>query len=105
VAKTPRRSPRRRPAPRSKRKKSGRKSAGGKNVINLKPLYLQIGRVLKQLEQLQKRKAPPGMLAAAAPADDQVSKAIARLSQHQLDFDDICGPTMEIPPPGAAATA
>jgi hypothetical protein len=72
-------------------------------VIKLKPLYAEIGRVLKQLEQLQRRQGggAPGMaLAEAAPAaPDSVSLAIARLTRHRADFEDICGPTMEIPAP------
>jgi hypothetical protein len=75
-------------------------------VIKLKPLYAEIGRVLKQLERLQKRQGgagAPGMALAdaapAAPAADSVSLAIARLTRHRADFEDICGPTMEIPAP------
>jgi hypothetical protein len=69
-------------------------------VIRLKPLYDQIGRVLKQLEQLQKRQgtARLALADAVAPAeDDSVSLAIERLTQHRSDFARICGPTMQIP--------
>jgi hypothetical protein len=68
-------------------------------VIRLKPLYNEIGRVLKQLERMQKRQGTAGAaLLEEAAAPDPVSLAIARLTQHQADFAAICGPTMEIPP-------
>jgi hypothetical protein len=75
-------------------------------VIRLKPLYNEIGRVLKQLQKFQKRKASSSglaMLTAAgpgAPAEpDSIDLAIERLTQHQNDFRSICGPTMAIPAP------
>ncbi len=96
------RSATRRPAARA-RKGARTKSRGSKTptVIRLKPLYNEIGRMLKQLERLQKRQASPGVgLAAEAPtAPDAVSRAIARLTQHRADFADICGPTMQVPAP------
>jgi len=95
---------RRRIAGPSRKRRASRRAASAPRVIRLKPLYNQIGRVLKQLEQLQKRKAATAgvefqALAEAAPAADPVSRAIARLTQHQRDFDEMCGPTMAIPAP------
>ena len=104
MSKTRSRSAARRPAART-RKGAGTKSRGSKkpSVIRLKPLYNEIGRVLKQLEQLQKRQGPAaaaaGLAEGAAAPSDSVSRAIARLTQHRADFDDICGPTMQVPAP------
>jgi len=88
---------------------AGRKRAASKgkppaaNVIRLKPLYNEISRVLKQLQQVQKRRGAAGvaLLTAAAPgtaAPDSIGLAIERLTQHQRDFSDMCGPTMDIHP-------
>ena len=59
--------------------------------VRLKPLYEQLGRTIDQLGKL--------------PASDRVKFAIARLEQCRADFENICGPTMDIPaeplPPSA----
>ena len=67
------------------RKSSGarRAAAGGAKVVQLKPLYEQLGRTIDRLEQL--------------PPSDRVKFAIARLQQCRSDFEEICGPTMAIP--------
>ena len=91
---------------------AGRKRASSKGrsqapkVIRLKPLYNEISRVLKQLQKLQKRKASTSglaLLTAAGPGaptePDSIDLAIERLTQHQSDFRNICGPTMAIPAP------
>lgn len=103
MAKTRSRSPRRRSASASSSKRTASRrtasSSGKGNVIRLKPLYNEISRVLKELERMQKRQGTAGVaLLEEAAAPDPVSLAIARLTQHQADFRDICGPTMEIPP-------
>ena len=62
----------------------------GMKVVRMKPLYEQLGRTLAQLEKL--------------PTSDRVKLAIDRLSACRADFEDICGPTMDVPagtiPPG-----
>lgn len=58
--------------------------AGGPKVVRLKPLYMQLGRTIEQLQKL--------------PATDRVKFAIERLSQCRAEFDSICGPTMDVPP-------
>lgn len=72
AARSPRRAPRR--APR----------AGG--VIQLKPIYVQIGRRLEQLRGI--------------PDPNQLVKdAIDRLQECQVQIGNICSPTMEVPHP------
>lgn len=105
MAKRTARSGARRRTPASGRKRS---ASTGKarvaKVIRLKPLYNEISRVLKQLQQVQKRRGAAGvaLLTAAGPAaaaPDSIGRAIERLTQHQRDFSDMCGPTMDIPTP------
>jgi hypothetical protein len=59
--------------------------------VQLKPLYVQLGRVIAQLSKL--------------PPSDRVKFAIERLQAQRAEFDRICGPTMDIPaepfPPAA----
>ena len=69
---TSRATPRRKPA-----------ATRGRNVVRLKPLYQQIGRTLDQLQSL--------------PQSDRVKFAIERLNQCRAEFDQFCGPTMDIP--------
>jgi hypothetical protein len=64
----------------AKRKRAS--STRGKRV-QLKPLYLQLGRTIDQLMKL--------------PQSDRVRFAIERLQQHRSEFERICGPTMDIP--------
>jgi hypothetical protein len=52
-------------------------------LVRMKPLYEQLGRTIDQLQKL--------------PASDRVKFAIARLTQCREDFEDICGPTMDVP--------
>jgi hypothetical protein len=80
---------RRRPATRKtapSRRAPSRKAVAsrGPKVVRLKPLYDQLGRTIEQLQNL--------------PPTDRVKFAIERLTQYRQDFDDICGPTMDIPP-------
>ncbi len=104
MAKSTRSSSRRRSSAGSRKRSRPARRARAPRIIKLKPLYNQIGRVLKQLEQLQKRQAAggPERVALAEPVvagEDSVSRAIARLTQHRQDFADICGSTMAIPAP------
>jgi hypothetical protein len=90
---------RRRSSPAGRKRRTS-KATGGSQVIRLKPLYNEISRVLKQLQQVQKRRGPAGvalLTAAAAAEPDSIDRAIERLTQHQRDFSDMCGPTMTIP--------
>lgn len=68
-------------SPRGTRKGAG--SSRGKKVIQLKPVYVEIGRTLRRLR--------------SAPASREVKAAIARLTQCAKAIDRICGPTMAIP--------
>jgi hypothetical protein len=68
-------------------------------VIRLKPLYAEISRVLKQLQRVQKKRGALAVRDVAISGDvtsDPVSLAIDRLTQHQRDFEGICGNTMAI---------
>ena len=71
-------------------KRSRKPSTRGKRV-QLKPLYVQLGRVIGQLSKL--------------PPSDRVKYAIERLEMQRAEFEKICGPTMDIPaepvPPAA----
>jgi hypothetical protein len=58
------------------------KSAGG--AVTLKPLHQHIGTKLTELRAL--------------PVSERVSRAIGWLERYHAEFDDICGPTMDIPP-------
>ena len=51
--------------------------------VQLKPLYEQLGRTIGQLSKL--------------PTSDRVKYAIERLQQCRAEFENICGPTMDIP--------
>ena len=51
--------------------------------MQLKPLYQQLGRTIDQLSKL--------------PPSDRVQYAIERLQQCRAEFENICGPTMDIP--------
>ncbi len=103
MAKKTARSGARRRTPATGRKRSAAKGKPrAAQVIRLKPLFNEISRVLKQLQQVQKRRGAAGvaMLTAAGPAaaPDSIGLAIERLTQHQRDFSDMCGPTMDIHP-------
>jgi hypothetical protein len=79
---------------------TSKKRASGPRMIQLKPLYNEISRVLKQLQQAQKRRGPVAVRElglAEEAALDPVSLAIDRLTQHQRDFASICGNTMAVP--------
>jgi hypothetical protein len=52
-------------------------------VVRLKPLYDQIGWTVGELQKL--------------PPSDRVKFAIERLNQCRAEFDQFCGPTMDIP--------
>lgn len=58
------------------------KRAGG--AVTLKPLHEHIGAKLGELRAL--------------PMSDRVTRAIGWLERYHAEFDDICGPTMDIPP-------
>jgi hypothetical protein len=92
---------RRRPSPAGRKRRTSKAKGGSAQVIRLKPLYNEISRVLKLLEQAQKRRGPAGvaLLTAAAtpPEPDSIDRAIERLTQHRADFAAMCGPTMDIP--------
>jgi hypothetical protein len=53
-------------------------------VVHLKPLYQQLGVTIDRLGRLT--------------PSDRVKFAIERLTKIRAEFDDICGPTMDIPP-------
>jgi hypothetical protein len=55
----------------------------GTRVVKLKPLYQEIGRAVDQLQKL--------------PPSDRVKFVIERLSQCRAEFEQFCGPTMDIP--------
>lgn len=73
-ASPPRRTPKRKPT----RKKRGT------GAVALKPIYEEIGRKIDELQKF--------------PPSERVKFAIARLTQCRADFEEICGPTMDIPP-------
>lgn len=58
----------------------------GPKVVQLKPLYQQLGRTIQQLQRL-------------APSD-RVKLAIERLTRCQADIVETCGPTMDVPGDG-----
>jgi hypothetical protein len=84
VSKSPRRPARSRKTSTSRRAPSRRAAATGPKPVRMKPLYEQLGRTIDQLQKL--------------PASDRVKFAIQRLTRIRLDFEDICGPTMDILP-------
>lgn len=64
------------------RKPTGKPIQTRGDVVYLKPLYEEIGLKIRELETLR--------------PSERVKFAIARLSQHQAEFEDICGPTMDV---------
>jgi hypothetical protein len=53
-------------------------------VVHLKPLWEELGRTISELERL--------------PPTERVKFTISRLSQTRAEFEEFCGPTMDIPP-------
>lgn len=80
------RSPRKKTAPARKpaRRPAGKKKKGLKgDVVQLKPLYEQIGLTILELETLG--------------PNEQAKYAIQQLEACRAEFSRMCGPTMDIP--------